>query len=200
MSQVARKLPATQPALIMFDKDRAGRPHAAWFNADEANDAERASGVMGYTALPVTNDDEQAFAVQLPRGRLCLNGRARVYLLPGQLFERLRSLAPRTDTPPTNDNSRVDSPPVSANEGVNRDALQAHAPISGGSAAFLPQDWDAIGNGSLVLAYDPASGAWYEALVVGVQNEALRLTWRDYPEEGVITRQRKQLALLHPDT
>ena len=62
-----------------------------------------------------------------------------------------------------------------------------------------PEDWDEIGLGSLVLAFDPPYYAWYEALVIATNGDMLTLKWRDYPEYGTVQRRRSQLALLPPE-
>ncbi|MFD0461631.1 hypothetical protein ACFQY9_06785 [Microvirga aerilata] len=62
----------------------------------------------------------------------------------------------------------------------------------------LPQDFDEVGPGSLVLARDDESEGWYEAIVVLAQGEHFWLRWRDYPRERQIQRNRSQLALLYP--
>jgi hypothetical protein len=64
-------------------------------------------------------------------------------------------------------------------------------------ALACPQ-WDEIGLGSLVLALDPSTEGWFEALVIGINGEALTLKWRDYAEPTFV-RRRNQLALLPPD-
>ena len=57
---------------------------------------------------------------------------------------------------------------------------------------------DEIGPGSVVLAYDIPEAAWYEAVVHAALSDGFRLTWRDYPTYGPITRRRHELVDLHP--
>jgi hypothetical protein len=61
-----------------------------------------------------------------------------------------------------------------------------------------PQDWDEIQVGSLVLAWDRPSEAWYEAVVINVVDGACRLKWLSYPEEKPVLRRREQLAPMNP--
>ncbi len=61
-----------------------------------------------------------------------------------------------------------------------------------------PKHWDEITVGDLVLAYDADSEAWYEAIVLGIDGDLLRLRWRDYPLERIAPQRRDQLALLPP--
>ena len=53
--------------------------------------------------------------------------------------------------------------------------------------------------GSLVLAWDRPSEAWYEAVVINVVDGACRLKWLGYPEHKPVMRRREQLALMNPD-
>jgi hypothetical protein len=100
-----------------------------------------------------------------------------------------------TDTKPTptnrasaSDTRRVRSP---KSEAVMIDVSPDPAPTK-------PEDWDEIQVGSLVLAWDRPSKAWYEAIVTNVIDGACWLKWRDYPEENPVVYRREQLALMKP--
>ena len=80
------------PALILFGNDQTGRVHAAWFTSDELIVAERASGVLGYVALQITNEEEDVFTRLLPRGHVGCDGQVHVPLLSPELVETLRAL------------------------------------------------------------------------------------------------------------
>ena len=70
MTLTSHCTPVPCPALLLFGGDRAGRAYAAWFTCDELEAAERASDALGYVALRLTNVDEHALALRLPRGQL----------------------------------------------------------------------------------------------------------------------------------
>ncbi len=80
------------PALLLFGNDQAGRPHAAWFTGNELEAAERASGALGYAALRLTDVDEHALALRLPRGQLERDGQVQVPALSSELFQVLQVL------------------------------------------------------------------------------------------------------------
>ena len=76
-----------------------------------------------------------------------------------------------------------------------------HLPATLGAIAPIqvaPQDFDEVGPGSLVLAWDEEVDAWYEAIVVLAQGDHFWLRWRDYPSERQVQCRRDQLALLYP--
>ncbi len=70
--------------------------------------------------------------------------------------------------------------------------------IAGAAARIMAGDRRRL----MVLCEDPNPGeGWFEAHVVEkVGPDLFRLTYRDFPEKGVQTRQRNQLALLPPIT
>jgi hypothetical protein len=64
---------------------------------------------------------------------------------------------------------------------------------------LLPENWDEIDVGHLVLAkQDGPWGGWWEAIPMENHGHHLTLRWRDYPQLPVFTRPRLSLALLHP--
>src|SRR3954463_1450334 len=82
-----------KPALVVFGRDRSGKPHAAWFTAEEAEAARTAAGLIGYRVLALTTEAQQHLPAQLSRGRLFENGRAFVPFVKAALYETLSKLA-----------------------------------------------------------------------------------------------------------
>ena len=66
------------------------------------------------------------------------------------------------------------------------------------AAPNLPKNWDSIGAGALVLIQESPSEGWFEAIVVGKDNDMLSLKWRDYPKSPPVTRHQATVALLKP--
>src|SRR3954447_26297667 len=83
----------TKPALIVFGTDRSGKPHAAWFTAEEAEAARTAAGLIGYRVLPLTTEAQAQVAAKLARGRLFENGRAFVPFVKAALYQTLSKMA-----------------------------------------------------------------------------------------------------------
>ena len=81
------------PAFVLFGRDGAGRPRAAWFDAADAEAATAAAAPMRLRALPVANDAGRALAEQLARGRMLPSGRANVPFAKHELYGRLVELA-----------------------------------------------------------------------------------------------------------
>jgi hypothetical protein len=74
----------------------------------------------------------------------------------------------------------------------------AQGSTPGGSAPHLPQNWQAIGLGDLVVAQESLEDGWYEAIVVEANGDMLTIRWRDYPRQRRFARHRLRLGLLYP--
>ena len=85
---------AAAPALIVLGPDAAGKPHAAWFTADEATLARRAATLMDLAVLEVASDALRTAAAVLPHGRVFAAGRAFVPFVKRATYETLAAHLP----------------------------------------------------------------------------------------------------------
>ena len=88
----ALTFPPAVPALVLFGRDHAGKPHASWFDAASIELAAKAAGLMSMRAVPVETDELRELVTGLPRGRLFSSGRAFTPFVKGKLYERLVEL------------------------------------------------------------------------------------------------------------
>lgn len=58
------------PTLVLFGRNRGGKPCAAWFGDTDAGAAGEAATAMRMQALPVGSDADWELAVKLSRGRM----------------------------------------------------------------------------------------------------------------------------------
>jgi hypothetical protein len=214
----------TKPALVVYGTDSLSKPHASWFPAEEQETVIKAAGVMGFSTLVVATDEQVELARKLPRGRIFDGGKAFVPFVKHALYEKITTLAanqPKPDQTTAEGQDQVgnaagaqaSSPasqePTAAADGAspvltNTDPVPATGaaasspPHMQSSPHRRPKHWDEITAGDLVLAYDADSEAWYEAIVLQIDGELLRLRWRDYPLERIAPQRRDQLALLPP--
>lgn len=179
--------PITLPCpIIILGRDDNNRAHASFFPAADTRPAEKAAELMGMAALKVESDDVRSFLPRLPQGKLFDSGKAFVPFVKQDLYneiaahlsdeERERLEQPRAapETPPAN----ITHPVRPKN---------------------MPESFDKIVVGSVVLATEGPLEGWYEAKVIEVKAEgALRLQWRDYLDDPAFTRRINQVALIHP--
>ena len=65
-------------------------------------------------------------------------------------------------------------------------------------APSLPRSWDDIEIGHFVLATEGPGEGYWEAIVVGRDNDMLTLKWIDYPDDPQLVCHRTAVALLKP--
>ncbi|MBD8685999.1 MULTISPECIES: hypothetical protein [unclassified Rhizobium] len=179
--------PITLPCpIIILGRDDKRKPHASFFPATDTRPAEKAAELMGMFALKVETDEVRSFLTRLPQGKLFESGKAFVPFVKQELYneiathlsdeERERLEQPRAapETPP---------------------AFITH-PVR---PKNLPDSFDKIVVGSVVLATEAPLEGWYEAKVLEVKAEgSLRLQWRDYLDDPAFTRRIDQVAIIHP--
>ncbi|WP_246686363.1 hypothetical protein [Methylobacterium sp. WL30] len=81
------------PALVLFGRNRSGKPCAAWFDGNQAEAATALAATMKLRVLPVTDDDQRALALQLAHGRILPSGKAHVPGARRDLYGRLVAMA-----------------------------------------------------------------------------------------------------------
>ncbi|MCJ2044477.1 hypothetical protein MKK58_08015 [Methylobacterium sp. J-078] len=81
------------PVLVLFGRDRGGKPRAAWFDGNQAEAAKAAADTMKLRALPIEGEEPCALAIQLAHGRILPSGKAHVPGARPDLYGRLVALA-----------------------------------------------------------------------------------------------------------
>jgi hypothetical protein len=156
--------------LVAFGVPRgAKRPIAGRFGPGEFGIAHWLARQRGLGLLAANTEPARQVAAQVPPWQLQPDGTPVLASITHILWQDLRNLAPS------------------------------------GSAELTAQAealWAAIGVGDVVLAAELDSAGkpdgWWEAVVLAGEGDAFTLAWRDYPEQGLIKRLRRDLALLYP--
>src|SRR5215210_3914533 len=208
----------SEPCLVVFGRDEAGKPHASWFDVQSADLAVKAADLMNMRVLKVETEEYKALARQLAPGRVFASGRAFTPFARASLYSKLVELAGgatglaavQANAESTADLAQrpadfsVDSTKALAAmldepNGAASDPAKASEPAAPPPAPTVsprPRIWDEIGIGSVVLATVGVEDGWWESLVLGVNGEMLTLKWRDFPGERTFVRRRTELALL----
>jgi hypothetical protein len=153
---------------VLFGTDEHGKPRAAYFEAGNPELITKAAAAMKLQLLRPVTANQIELAKKLPVGRIHANGTGFVPPIRGDLYSALQL------------------------------AAQPSAAPSAGPAQGLPQDWDSIQVGHLVIAQENMIEGWWEAIVIATDNDMLTLRWRDYPKVAPISRHRTAVALLKP--
>jgi hypothetical protein len=169
--------------LVLFGIDSRGKPQGARFRKEHAGLAIKAATQLQLNVLESDDPKVAEIAARLPVGRVHATGRTFVPFIRHDLYDKLVAAAANGNPDP--------SSPRNGSSG-------ASGSTPGGSAPHLPQTWQSIGIGDLVVANDSREDGWYEAIVVEANGDMLTLRWRDYPRERRIVRHRLRLGLLYP--
>ena len=201
------------PVLVLFGRDRGGRPRAAWFDAADAAAARAAATAAGLRALPITDEAGRTLARQLTRGRVLPSG-AHVSFAKRDPYARLVALAGEEagltvaagemsgpSDPP--EQPAADTPVASPTVATTKTAPPGKLPVPRpGAGLFVgqhhPGDRGEIGLGSIVLAHEGPEDGWWEAEVVGVNGPVLALRWVEWATDPTVLRPADELALLPP--
>jgi hypothetical protein len=170
--------------LVLFGIDNRGKPKGARFGKEHASLAMKAATQLQLQVLASNDPKVAEIAARLPVGRVHGTGRAFVPFIHRDLYDQLLAAAA------ANGNALPTSPPNGSS------GAQGSTP--GGSAPHLPQNWQAIGIGDLVVAQESLEDGWYEAIVVEANGDMLTLRWRDFPRQRRFARHRLRLGLLYP--
>lgn len=188
--QTVRTKAGGVPHVLLVGLDDQGKPHASWFEKNQADAAAVAADIMGMALLDVTTDELSAIATKLPRGKLFESGKAFVPFVKRTVYDQLATYFDEEFLASTA--ARVEAAQAAAAEGYAK-ASKGEVPPR------QPEDWSKIVVGDLVLAEDAPSEGWFEAEVIEqAANEQFRLKWRDWPDLPNFTRGITDIALLHP--
>ncbi len=83
----------SEPSVVVFGRDEAGKPHASWFDAQSADLAIKAADLMNMRVLRVKTEEQKALARQLARGRVFATGRAFTPFARANLYSKLVEVA-----------------------------------------------------------------------------------------------------------
>lgn len=163
------------PALVIFGRDDKAKGHAAWFDAADAELAERAAALMGYQALRVTTEAIRVKALETAPGRIFGSGKALAQFCRMPLLEALEAF-PEAFKPTASTASEIETAKDDAG---------------------LEPRWQPLQVGTIVLATLGGDQGWFEARVTEDRGESLYvLAWVGWPGDPTIVRHANALALL----
>jgi hypothetical protein len=169
---------------ILFGTDEHGKPRAAYFEAVNPELITKASAAMKLQLFRPVTASQIELAKKLPVGRIHANGTGFVPPIRGDLYSALQLAAQPAQQSGTTASTVAPSP-----------SAAPAGPVQG-----LPQDWDSIEVGHLVIAPEdggPKEG-WWEAIVLAKDGDMLTLKWRDFPKQANAVRHRTAVALMKP--
>lgn len=177
-----------RPALIVFGKRPHKAPRAAWFTAADVGVAQWIGQRYAMSVLKVDGNFMRSLSSPIEGWELSESGPPVLPVVRLEVFEELKARAVDAANLLVGDAAPV---PTSASA-----ASAATATLRRDAANAL---WGALAVHSLVLAMeDPPAEGWWEAIILSKGNGTCILYYRDHPDQGLIKRDVRQLALMHP--
>jgi hypothetical protein len=179
------------PILVVLGIDADGKWHASRFDDGEATLVARAAELMGFHVVRVPADDVELHGVaeRLPAGRVFASGKAFVPFVAHATFDKLAALVEGGVT-------------IEARTAAGAAAVYQMAAMYTDEAADAANElWAKIEVGTVVLAAaDPElyGQSWWEAVVVAVDGDDLKLRWVEDPTEEPFGVPRRDVGLRHP--
>lgn len=184
---------ASSDKLFIYGLDRAtDRPQGARFASSNADEIRRAALSLKLNFHDDVTDDLKPLVARLPVGRL-QNGKPIIPSIEKALYEKIVSAVAS--------GQKQAEPRLAAGANApaqNPAATTTKQPVLPPLASGLPQNWELIATGNMVLAMEAPAEGWWEAIVIARTDEILSLRYRDYPKAPIFERHVSTVALINP--
>jgi hypothetical protein len=190
-TSIKRTPDSTFSELFVFGRDKTGRERGARF-LSSTEFAVRAATEDGYKAVSHPPLGFAEIAMDLPLGQVSPTGRLSIPIIQTKLFRSVMSAERQIEQMKHAELHGIASSNLLSIVG-------AQEPSGAELPAYptMPQSWEAIGIGDLVLIHGGPEIGWWDAVVVDRIEDVLKLLLRNDPWEGVFYRHRNAVALIN---
>lgn len=195
--------PRSEPKLIVYGQDKAAKPRAAWFTAEDADSARKAAAQLELQVWEIVGPVGADMLKKIGRGRVAATGDNVTNKVPRPVYNEVVKLALLTDPkrqllPKMSDTDKATAKKLKTEElwEVERQIIDV---ANERRISRLPADWNAIQKGSLVIANYLLDEGWWEAIVTDRIGDMLFIRWRDHPKIPPTVRHRSTVALISPN-
>ena len=180
-----------RPALIVFGKRPHKAPRAAWFTAADTAVAQWIGQRYAMSIVKVDGNFMRSLSSPIEGWELNESGPPVLPVVRLEVFEELKARASDAGNLLVAD-AALGAVPAAASTTSAAAATQRRE-----AANVL---WGALAVRSLVLTMeDPPAEGWWEAIILSMSNTTCILYYRDHPDQGLIKRDVRQLALMPPN-
>jgi len=185
--------------LFVYGLDEAGKPKGARFPATEMDTVLPVVTTLKLEFCQPCSDEVASLGMKLPVGRIYARGKAFIPNIKRDLYDKL--LAALASCKEAEDRARTEQTAAAAaarEGGSGLEQAPAEAAILPPLASGLPQNWQSIAAGNMILAHEGPGEGWWEAIVIARDNEIVTLRYRDYPKVPMFERHISTIALINP--
>jgi hypothetical protein len=137
--------------------------------------------------------------MKLPVGRIYARGKAFIPNIKRDLYDKLLAVVAscKEEQDPSQAERTTNGAPAPEG-GLAQAPAEIEAAILPPLASGLPQNWESIAVGNMVLADEgPGEGFW-QAIVIARDSEIVTLRYRDYPKVPKFERHISTIGLINP--
>jgi hypothetical protein len=178
--KAATKETQPTPQVFVYGEDEAGKPRGARFPATERDRLLPVVETMKLGVFDARSEELNALGMKLPVGRIYARGKSFIPSIRRELYDKIHAGVVK----------------LQETEGGtgSLSADTTNAPLASG----LPQDWQSIAAGHLILVQESPAEGWWEAIVIGRDNDILTLRYRDFPKVPKFDRHVSTIAMINP--
>lgn len=187
------------PQLFVYGLDEAGKPKGARFSMAEMETVSPIVTAQKLQFFEGNTEELVNLGMKLAVGRIYARGKSFIPNIKRDLYDQIQAGVVRSQK--GSERSRAEQVKASpaAPEGDSRTATApADVTILPPLPSGLPQNWESIAVGNMVLADEGPDEGWWEAIVISRDNEILPLRYRDYPKAPKFERHISTIGLINP--
>jgi hypothetical protein len=186
--------------LFVYGLDEAGKPKGARFLMSEM---ETVAPVITAQKLQFfdngSSEETVKLGMKLAVGRIYARGKSFIPNIKRDLYDGI--LAALASDKAELDRSQAEraAATAAAREATkSTEQAPAYVPtVLPPLASGLPQNWESIAAGNMVLADEGPGEGWWEAIVIARDNDILTLRYRDYPKAPKFERHISTIGLIN---
>jgi hypothetical protein len=184
--------------LFVYGLDEAGKPKGARFPATEAERVHPVATAMNLRCSQAGSDETTSPGMKLPVGRIYARGKAFIPNIKRDLYEKLVTALDPAGSEGDRSHAEGTAPASAGSKGTAAQPLTETRAILPPLASGLPQNWESIATGNMVLIDAGPGEGWWEAIVIGREDAILTLRYRDFPKLPKFERHVSTVALINP--
>jgi hypothetical protein len=186
--------------LLVYGLDEAGKPKGARFPASERETVLPIVTAMKLEYSQPSSNEVASLGMKLPVGRIYARGKAFIPNIKRDLYDKLLAVAASCEEEQDGLQSERTAATMAepeGNSGSVKTPTTAPAilpPLTSG----LPQNWESIAVGNMVLADEGPGEGYWQAIVISRDGDIVTLRYRDYPKVPQFDRHISTIGLINP--
>jgi hypothetical protein len=184
--------------LFVFGLDESGKPKGARFPATDIEKVLPVITTMKLQSREALADELGGLGMKLPVGRIYARGKAFIPNIKRDLYDKLLAMVASCKEEQDPPQAGRTIPGAAAPEGDTEAPAETGSAILPTLASGLPQNWESITAGNMVLVDAGPAEGWWEGIVIARDNEILTVRYRDFPKLPKFERHISTVALINP--